>query len=732
MREIIYIDGMTCTACSGGIERALKKKPYIQEIQVDLLNKMAILEFDETQSSLEEIFALIRKLGYKPKKQGVIEKLDSTFLTPKKRIVLALFFTLFTLYLSMLPMISLNLYEVLTPISPFYNALAQMFFTLVVMHMGRNFYLKGISSLLSLHPTMDTLVMLGSGSAFIFSLFQIPSLPKTLEDAQNTLLLCHSSQGVYFESVCVILLFILIGKTIEEKAKNNTQNSLKTLASLKDAYVTKLLDHQEQRVAITEVQSGDVLKITPQESIPVDGFIIQGYANLDCSSLNGESMPISKKEGDLIYSGSLNLNTTFLMRANKNAQNSTYWQILNLVQNALISKAPIAKIADKISAYFVPFVIILALYCGITWFFISKDLNVALQTFCNVLLISCPCALGLATPLALNIATKLASARGIFFKDAQILELIGKTSLIFFDKTGTLTQKQLTIKEILSFSTLTPEQLLQICSSLESQSQHIIAQSILQASQEQNITPLQTQEISIHEGLGISGKINGIDYKIGSAKNFSPSPSCSKSGIEIFIGKCSENGDEILGCILLEESLREEAKKSIEELKTLGITPTILSGDRAQNVEKIANSLEIDFIADALPQEKLEALKQNKEKITMMVGDGINDMLALSNASISVSMGEGSKGAIATSNLIIFNNNLDNIPYAIKLSNATLKNIKQNLFWAFGYNACMIPIACGILSAWGITLTPILASSAMTLSSLSVVFNAQRLKKFKG
>lgn len=730
MRELIYIDGMTCTACSGGIERALKRKSYIKEVQVDLLNKMAVIDFDEKESNLAEIFALIKKLGYKPRKQGMIEKLDHSFLTPKKRIALALLFTLLTLYLSMIPMLSLNLYEKLTPIAPFYNALLQMAFTLIVMHMGRNFYLKGFSSLLSLHPTMDTLVMLGSGSAFIFSLFQIPSLPQNLEDAKNALLLCHSSEGVYFESVCVILLFILIGKSIEEKAKNNTQNSLQTLASLKEASVIKIIDEKEERVNINEVKSGDILKITPQESILVDGVILQGYANIDHSSLSGESLPISKKEGDILYSGSLNLNTTFLMQASKNAENSTYQQILNLVQNALLSKAPIAKVADKISAFFVPSVIILALYSAITWFFISKDFQLSLQTFCNVLLISCPCALGLATPLALNIATKLASGRGIFFKDAQILELIGKTSVIFFDKTGTLTQKQLHIKEILSSSSLSQTQLLQICASLECQSHHIIAQSILEASK--NLTIPDAQNISIQEGLGISGEIEGVRYKIGSAKNFSPSPTHSKDGIEIFIGKSIEGRDEILGCILLEERLKTEAKTTIQELERMGITSEILSGDHQGNVEKIAKELHISFTSDALPQDKLEKLKGEKEKITMMVGDGINDMLALSNASISVSMGEGSKGAMASSNLVIFNNNLENIPYAIKLSNATLKNIKQNLFWAFGYNACMIPIACGLLSGFGITLTPILASIAMTLSSLSVVFNAQRLKTFKG
>ncbi|WP_305863032.1 heavy metal translocating P-type ATPase [Helicobacter cholecystus] len=729
MKEIIYIEGMTCSACSSGIERSLKRKAFIKNVQVDLLNKLAIIEFDEQTSSLDEIFTLIKKLGYIPKKQGRMEKLDSAFLTPKRRILIALIFTFLTLYLSMLPMISLSFYQWLTPISPFYNALLQMFFTLIVMHMGRNFYIKGFSSLLSLNPTMDTLVMLGSGGAFIFSLFTLPSL---YHSSQDELLLLHSSEGIYFESVCVILLFVLIGKSLEEQAKNNTQHSLKTLASLKDAFATRINNKTEERVEISQIKRGDILKISPQESIPVDGIITQGYANLDCSSLSGESMPIGKKEGEEIYSGSFNLNTTFLMQANKDAQNSTYWQILNLVQNALISKAPIAKLADKISAFFIPFVILLACLSSVIWFLISHDAKVALQTFCTILLISCPCALGLATPLALNIATKLASARGVFFKDAQILELIGKTSLIFFDKTGTLTQKQLSLKKIISFGSVPEDQLLQICASLESQSQHIIAQSILQASQEQNLSLLESKEIHIQEGLGISGEIGGIRYKIGSAKNFSPSPSHSEDGIEVFIGKEHQDKDEILGCILLEEKLKNETKQSIIELKNLGVSATILSGDHAQNVQKIANELGIAYRADALPQDKLEILKSHKDEITMMVGDGINDMLALSNANISVSMGEGAKGAMASSNLIIFNNNLSNIPYVIKLSNATLKNIKQNLFWAFGYNACMIPIACGVLSIWGITLTPVLASSAMTLSSLSVVLNAQRLKKFKG
>lgn len=729
MREIIYIDGMTCSACSSGIERSLKKKAFIQDIQVDLLNKLAVVEFDEKNGDIEEIFTLIAKLGYTPKKQGVIEKLDSAFLTPKRRILLALIFTLATLYLSMIPMFFPSFYQWLTPIPPFFNAMLQMFFTLIVMHMGRSFYLKGFTSLLSLHPTMDTLVMLGSGSAFIFSLFTLPSL---YHSTHTTLFLLHSSGGIYFESVCVILLFILIGKNLEEQAKNNTQNSLKTLISLKNAFTTRILEDQEERVAIEYIKSGDILKITPNENVPVDGVITQGYANLDCSSLSGESMPIAKKTGDTILSGSLNLNTTFLMQASKNAQNSTYWQILNLVQTALISKAPIAKLADKISAFFTPFVILLALCSSTIWFLMTQDGRVALQTFCNILLISCPCAIGLATPLALNIATKLASNKGMFFKDAQILELIGKTSLVFFDKTGTLTQKQLSLKSIASFSALTEQELLQICSSLESQSQHIIAQSILQASQEKNLSIPQSQNIHIQEGMGISGEINGVRYKIGNAKNFSPSPTHLEGGIEIFVGEEKNGQDVILGHIILEEKIKDNAKTSIDELKHLGINPIILSGDHASNVEKIAQELDIDYHSDTLPQDKLHILENHKNEITMMVGDGINDMLALSQASISVSMGDGAKGAIASSNLIIFNNNLDNIPYAIKLSNATLKNIKQNLFWAFGYNALMIPVACGILTLWGITLTPILSSLAMTLSSLSVVFNAQRLKKFKG
>lgn len=724
-KEFFYIEGMTCTACSGGIERALKRKPYIQNIQVDLLNHSAIVEFDETQGSLKDIFTQLTKMGYHPKKQGAIEKIDQTLLTPKRRITLAILFTLLTLYLSMFSM--LPYYQLLTPIPPALNATLQLIFTLIVMHFGRKFYFQGFKALFALHPTMDTLVALGSGSAFVFSCFEFISL--LLHDAYSfDFSLIHTQYHLYFEGICVILLFILLGKSIEEKAKDNAKHSLQALATLQDAHTTKVLDNKEYSIPLSVIQVGDILKISPQENIPTDGVIISGYANIDNSSLSGESLPIHKKEGENINSGALNLNTTFLMRANKKAQDSTYWQILDLVQNAILQKAPIAQFADKVSLFFVPFVIVLALICGITWFVLTQDFYLSLQTFCNILLISCPCALGLATPLAINIATKLSAQKGIFFKNAHFLELVAKTSLIFFDKTGTLTQKQFKLKEIQTFDSKTPQEILQICASLECNSEHIIAQSILQIAQEQNISLLPAQEISIQEGLGLQGKIGDNIYKIGNAKNFSPKPQNPHEGITVFIGQ--EN--KILGCILLEEKIKDEALQTIEKLKTQKIKSIILSGDRQENVEKIGNLLNISFIADALPQDKLKAIENAKDEITMMVGDGINDILALSQAQISVSMGEGNQATIASSDLVIFNNNLCNIPYAIALSKATLKNIKQNLTWAFGYNLCMIPIACGLLSHYGIMLSPALASIAMTFSSLSVVLNAQRLKKFKG
>lgn len=711
MKEIFNIQGMSCSACSSSIESALKRKKGIQAISVDLLNHRAIIEFDEEIISLQDIFSFITKLGYTPQKQSVIQKLDSRFLTPKKRILFALIFTCITLYLAMFPMISPSL----VPLNPSLNALLQLFCTLIVMHMGRDFYLKGFKTLFSLHPTMDTLVALGSGSAFIYSLVS---------------LITQNNHSLYFESVCMILLFILIGKTIEEKAKQNIQNSLFSLASLKETSVIRIHHQQEQIIPIEKIQIGDILKITPQTTIPTEGILIEGSANLDLSSLNGESLPIHKIQGDHLDSGAFNLNTTFLMQATQIAQNSAYWKILDLVQNALTSKPPIAKFADQISLYFVPCVIVLAIISGGIWLFVKGDIGFALQIFCSILLISCPCALGLATPLALNIASNLASQKGIFFKDARILELIGKTQIVFFDKTGTLTHKELQLHSINSLSFLDSKELLSIAASLEAQSHHIIAQSILL--QAKGIQYPKAQNLIIQEGFGISGEIDGKRYKIGNAKSFNPPPKQESEDIIIFIGIEENRQDKILGYLILKEHIRDEAKSCIHYLKHQGISPILLSGDSKHSVQKIAQNLGIDFIASALPQDKLQAIQDASPKITMMIGDGINDMLALSNANISVSIGEGSKGAIASANLIILNNNLNNIPYCINLSRATLTNIKQNLIWAFGYNTLMIPIACGALFGYGISLSPMFASLAMTLSSLSVVFNAQRLKLFKG
>lgn len=711
-KEFFFIQGMSCTACSSGIETALKRKEGIEKIQVDLLNHNAIVIFDEERITLDEIFAFISKLGYTPKKQSWVGKIDHRLLTPKRKIFISACLTFLALYLGMAGMISPSLIPSL--MTPTLSIALQLVCALGVMHMGRDFYFKGFKALKALHPTMDTLVALGSGSALLYSLFS----------------LVWGKGEVYFESVCVIILFVLIGKTIEEKAKQNTQSSLLSLASLKESKLTRIIQERQEPITTQQIQIGDILQITPQTIIPTEGILIQGSANLDLSNLTGESLPLHKQIGDTLDSGALNLNTTFLMQCTQKPQDSHYWKILDLVQNALVSKPPIAKLADQIARYFVPLVILIATLSALSWGLATQNPSIAFEIFCSVLLISCPCALGLATPLALNIANNLSNQQGIFFKDASILESIGKTQMIFFDKTGTLTQKELHISKIVPLSEIPQERLLQITASLENHSPHIIAQSILQKSK--HLPLLESQNVEIQEGFGLSGVIEGRSYKVGNSQIFKQTPPVFEEGLIVWIGEERENQEEILGYILLQEKLREEVLEVIQSLKKDKIKPVLLSGDRKENVEKIARLLDIDFYAQALPQDKLAILEAQKDKITMMVGDGINDMLALSSAKISVSMGEGSKGAMASSSLIILNNHLKNIPYAIALSQATLKNIKQNLFWAFGYNALMIPIACGALYPLGIVLSPMLASLAMTLSSLSVVANAQRLKKFKG
>ncbi|BCD70809.1 heavy metal translocating P-type ATPase [Helicobacter suis] len=715
-----YIEGMTCSSCSSGIERSLGRKKYIQSIAVDLISKKAVVNYDESQASLEDIFKQIEKLGYHPQNEALINKasaktsfLNPAFLTPNYRLILTLLASLGVLSLSMFAKL-LHLPPALQ--NPFNNGLIQLCFTLIAMHMGRDFYLQGFKALFARQPNMDSLVALGTASAWLYSLFLLFKA-----------YLHIPIEGFYFEGVCVILFFVMLGKQIEERSKNKALKAMQTLISHQSKSALKLDGEQIVEVSIESLQKGDVLQILPGSYIPVDGVLSKGEAEIDESMLSGESMPVYKTEGMEVFAGTLNTTMTFFMRATHTQENSTLHKILELINNAQGSKAQIARLADKVAGVFVPIVIAIASLAFLVWLILG-DFKQALEVFVAVLVISCPCALGLATPMSILVAQKEASLLGLFFKNAQALEKARLVNYVVFDKTGTLTLGKPEVQEVRLKEGVDLQKVLSLCASLESHSEHVLAQGIVSYAKEQGVILKEVQDAQAKPGFGICGKIEGQVYKAGNLEYFNAeNPFENLVGIPVFIGTDSE----ILGVFILADCLKPEVKEAISQLKALNITPMLLSGDALPNVKALATELGIEnYKAQAKPEDKLKAIDALKAQgqIVMMVGDGMNDAPSLARSDVGVVMAKGSDASLEVADVVSFNNDIQSIVGAIKLSMHTITNIQQNLFWAFCYNSVAIPLACGVGYKLGIMFNPMLASLAMSLSSVSVVLNAQRLR----
>ncbi|MDO7252322.1 heavy metal translocating P-type ATPase [Helicobacter cappadocius] len=729
-----YIEGMSCSSCSSGIEKSLKRKDFISDIQVNLLSKTAKVSYDESQTSLEDIFAIISKLGYTPRLDrdnileeniSLLQKFEKKFLSPKRKIILTIIFTLGTLYLSMGGMF----FEDFVPsflLESRINAVLQLLFTLVVMHMGRMFYFRGFGSLLMGNPNMDTLVAIGTGSAFFYSFYLVVNIFMGAEVG-----------GLYFEGVCMIIMFVLIGKNIEERSKSKATDALKRLMSHTSKTTIRVKENKEQEISIDEISINDTIKILPGSHIPVDGVILEGEVNIDESMLSGEVLPVFKVSGQQVYSGTINTDKAFLIRAIKSAQDSTLNQIIHLIQCAQESKAPIARIADKISGIFVPVVIVIAILAGIFWWVYQGDFGFGLQVFVSVLVISCPCALGLATPMSIMIGSGRAAYGGIFFKNAKSLENTQKVTTVVFDKTGTLSIGKPVVQKVLIFDdALNQEELVALASGVESGSEHLIAKSIIGYANNQHIAPKKAKDFHTRAGYGISANIDGRIIKLGNEESFklnSPLSLPNDGSIVVLVGEEGDS-DRLLGALILKDKLKPNIKEYIAILKNMGIKTILLSGDNQPSVKAIADEIGIDeAIAKAKPSDKLEKIKSLKKQkeIVMMVGDGMNDAPALAVADISLVMAKGSDVSVQVADIISFSNDIKSVINAISLSGATIKNIKENLFWAFCYNVVFIPLACGVGYEAGVLLNPMIASLAMSLSSLSVVLNAQRLRKFK-
>ncbi|GAA6881259.1 copper-translocating P-type ATPase CopA [Helicobacter pylori] len=737
MKESFYIDGMTCTACSSGIERSLGRKSFVKKIEVSLLNKSANIEFDENQTNLDEIFKLIEKLGYSPKKTLAKEK--KGFFSPNVKLALAVVFTLFVVYLSMGAMLSPSLLpESLLTIdnhSNFLNACLQLIGALIVMHLGRDFYIQGFKALWHRQPNMSSLIAIGTSAALISSLWP--------------LYLVYTNQWsyghYYFESVCVILMFVMVGKRIENVSKDKALDAMQTLMKNAPKTALKMQNNQQIEVLVDSIVVGDILKVLPGSAIAVDGEIIEGEGELDESMLSGEALPVYKKVGDKVFSGTFNSHTSFLMKATQNNKNSTLSQIIEMIRNAQSSKAEISRLADKVSSVFVPSVIAIAILAFVVWLIIAPkpdfwwDFGIALEVFVSVLVISCPCALGLATPMSILVANQKASSLGLFFKDAKSLEKARLVNTIVFDKTGTLTNGKPVVKSVHSKIELL--ELLSLAGSIEKSSEHVIAKGIVEYAKERNAPLKEMSEVKVKTGFGISAK---TDYqgakeiiKVGNSEFFNPINmlEIKENGILVFVGRAiSEKEDELLGVFVLEDLPKKGVKEHIAQIKNLGINTLLLSGDNRENVKKCALELGIDdYISNAKPQDKLNKIKELKEKgqIVMMVGDGLNDAPSLAMSDVAVVMAKGSDVSVQAADIVSFNNDIKSVYSAIQLSQAAIKNIKENLFWAFCYNSVFIPLACGVLYKANIILSPAIAGLAMSLSSVSVVLNSQRLRNFK-
>ncbi len=737
MKESFYIEGMTCTACSSGIERSLGRKSFVKKIEVSLLNKSANIEFDENQTNLDEIFKLIEKLGYSPKKTLAEEK--KGFFSPNVKLTLAVIFTLFVVYLSMGAMLSPSLLpESLLTIdnhNNFLNACLQLIGALIVMHLGRDFYIQGFKALWHRQPNMSSLIAIGTSAALISSLWQL-----------YFVYINQWSYGhYYFESVCVILMFVMVGKRIENVSKDKALDAMQALMKNAPKTALKMQNNQQIEVLVDSIVVGDILKVLPGSAIAVDGEIIEGEGELDESMLSGEALPVYKKVGDKVFSGTFNSHTSFLMKATQNNKNSTLTQIIEMIYNAQSSKAEISRLADKVSSVFVPSVITIAILAFVVWLIIAPkpdfwwNFKIALEVFVSVLVISCPCALGLATPMSILVANQKASSLGLFFKDAKSLEKARLVNTIVFDKTGTLTNGKPVVKSVHSKIELL--ELLSLAGSIERSSEHVIAKGIVEYAKENNAPLKEMNEVKVKTGFGISTK---TDYqgakeiiKVGNSEFFNPinTLEIKENGILVFVGRViSEKEDELLGVFVLEDLPKKGVKEHIAQIKNLGINTLLLSGDNRENVKKCALELGIDdYISNAKPQDKLNKIKELKEKgqIVMMVGDGLNDAPSLAMSDVAVVMAKGSDVSVQAADIVSFNNDIKSVYSAIQLSQATIKNIKENLFWAFCYNSVFIPLACGVLYKANIMLSPAIAGLAMSLSSVSVVLNSQRLRNFK-
>lgn len=731
MKKIILsIDGMTCSACSNGLEKYLNKQEGIISAGVNLVMANAIISYDETKLNQEKIEEFIKKAGFKS--LGEFKEIKTNTKNKKEKIKFIVFtiLAILLMYISMGHMINLPTIPFLDPHKYSTNYMfSLLLLTICFIIYGFDIIRNGYKNLIHKTPNMDTLVGIGVITSFLYSIYNMYLVFKG-----NTNLV----MDLYFETSSIVIYFIKLGRYIDGLSKDKTKEAIQKLVKITPDTAIIKIDGKLKKVTLDEIHKGDIVVCKAGEKIAVDGQIIEGKAHLDESFITGESKPQSKEKGSKVIAGSLNYDGYIEYKAEKIGKESTVSEIVKLVVEATNTKAPIAKIADRVSGYFVPLVIILAIITFIIYLIIGQNLETAITTFVTILVIACPCSLGLATPLAIIVSEGLCASNGILIKKSEILENAQKTNVMIFDKTGTLTYGKLKISEIKNYSEMTNNELLQIVGSIESKTTHPIGKAFVDYLEENKISKLEVKEFGNVTGYGIIGKVNNKKTIIGNSKilesyniknNYEQEEKelARKGNSIIYVVQ----DEKVIALIGVNDIVRKEAKEVIKNLANMKIETIMLTGDNKETAEKIANELGIKrAIANVLPKEKSSTIKQLKEenKFVMMCGDGINDSPALANSDIGVSVNSGTDIAMDSSDVILTKNDLNSIIKLINISKKTIRNIKQNLFWAFFYNCLMIPIACGILKPIGISINPMIASLAMVLSSITVILNTLRLK----
>lgn len=729
-KVILRIGGMSCSACSSGLEKYLRKQEGIETASVNLVLQQAFIEYDDYKT-LEDLERFIKEAGFES--LGVYHGDEETQDNLKKvYLILYGILAFVVLYISMSHMVGLPVIPYLHMLDyPIYYSVILFLLTIPFLIYGLDIFRSGIKNLFHRSPNMDTLVTLGVGASFFYSVF-----------GMFMILLGNSTyvENLYFESVAIIIFFIKFGRYIDGRSKEKTKVAIQELVKITPSKALLKTESGEKEVTIDEIKKGDILIAKPGMKIAVDGIIISGETHLDEAFITGESIPVKKEKGKNVIAGSINYDGYIEYKAEKIGKDSTISEIVRLVVEATNTKPPIAKLADKVSGYFVPGIMIIAVLSFVVYLLLGNGFQIAFHTFVTVLVVACPCALGLATPLAIVVSEGICAKNGILVKKSETLENSHKVEVVVFDKTGTLTYGNLKISKILNFSDYSLEKLLSVVSSLENKSDHPIATAFKNYQKEHHLSSLDVFDFENLAGLGLTGVIDSKNYYIGNRKLLVEYDILNPYEEEE--KKLSENGNsivyvatnhQVVALIGVKDIVRKQAKSVIYELKLLHKKVIMLTGDNELTAFSVAAELGIDdVIANVMPKDKVEVIQElMKDKKVMMVGDGINDAPSLATSFLGVSVSSGTDIANNSADVILMNANLINLVNLIVISQKTIRNIKQNLFWAFFYNACMIPIAVGLFSSIGISMNPMIAGFAMTISSLTVVFNALRLKKIK-